>query len=54
MDELGRQGIELCYDRSALLSYSSYYSGNDLEDYVKGEREALKTRRMERQVCAMF
>ena len=35
MDELRRQGQQRCYDRSALLGYSSSDSDNDLEDSVK-------------------
>ncbi len=35
MDELRRQGEKRCYDRSALLGYSSYDSDNDSGDSVK-------------------
>ena len=34
LDELLRQGKQRCYDRSALLGYSSHDSDNDSEDSV--------------------
>jgi hypothetical protein len=57
MDELSRQGRERCFDRSALLGYSSYYSDNDSDHSVQrknGRADRQVRGRMLRLVSLIF
>ncbi len=55
MDELRRQRKELCcFDRSALLGYSSYDSDNDSDQSVQRKKGSTDRKVRGRMLCMMI